>query len=141
MIATKGWVKNLLSKVLKKTVNNYSLEEQRIGTWIDGKPLYQKTIISSMPQVSGNGFIELAIDIKDLFIDTCLNSSGFFLSNNGISLPINGMVLANDIATSCTAYYSKTKNSIVMHCNNSLWNDRTAYITIQYTKTTDTATN
>ena len=23
--------------------NNYSTEEQRIGTWIDGKPLYQKT--------------------------------------------------------------------------------------------------
>ena len=24
--------------------NDYSLEEQRIGTWVDGKPLYRKTV-------------------------------------------------------------------------------------------------
>lgn len=31
------------TSVLSTPENNYSTEEQRIGTWIDGKPLYQKT--------------------------------------------------------------------------------------------------
>ena len=34
---------------------NYSTDEQTIGTWIDGKPLYQKTIVTSLPNTSTDG--------------------------------------------------------------------------------------
>ena len=47
MIASREYVKDLICKVLKsigfkKEFNKYSTEEQIIGTWIDGKPLYRK---------------------------------------------------------------------------------------------------
>lgn len=32
---------------------NYSTEEQKIGTWIDGKPLYRKTIIYTSGWIIG----------------------------------------------------------------------------------------
>lgn len=34
---------------------NYSTEEQRIGTWIDGKPLYRKTILLENVELPANG--------------------------------------------------------------------------------------
>lgn len=35
--------------------NSYSTDEVRIGTWIDGKPIYRKTTVSAVP--GGNGTI------------------------------------------------------------------------------------
>ena len=35
---------DLYSVAQTRTENNYSTEEQVIGTWIDGKPLYRKVI-------------------------------------------------------------------------------------------------
>ena len=32
---------------LSKTSDNYSTEEQVIGTWIDGKPIYQKIVVKN----------------------------------------------------------------------------------------------
>ena len=50
----------------------YSLEEKRVGTWIDGKPLYEKTIISTSKQ----------LDLSDLNYDTLLIIYfGMYVSN------------------------------------------------------------
>lgn len=43
--------------------NNYSINEQLIGTWIDGKPLYRKIISASIPPNNDN------------YIDTGLNNA------------------------------------------------------------------
>lgn len=44
------------SLMLSKTSDNYSTDEKVVGTWIDGKPLYQKTFIGS---INGNKTIIL----------------------------------------------------------------------------------
>lgn len=44
ILATKDWVISLINKVIKKGFNGYSTDEKRIGTWIDGKPLYRCVI-------------------------------------------------------------------------------------------------
>lgn len=42
---------------------NYSTEEQRIGTWIDGKPIYQKTLEKQVTNVSASGSVDITSEI------------------------------------------------------------------------------
>ena len=49
----------------KSQGNGYSLDEQIVGTWIDGKPLYQKVLIDATP-LSGT---KKTIDISSLNAD------------------------------------------------------------------------
>lgn len=42
---------------------NYSTEEQRIGTWIDGKPIYQKTFEKQVTNVSATGSVDITSEI------------------------------------------------------------------------------
>jgi hypothetical protein len=128
MFATKEWVKNLLSKVLKKKLNNYSLEEQRVGTWIDGKPLYQKTIKCTSPSTT-NESVEI---YKDETMEHIVNISG--TSGAGEArVPVN---YENIVST----WYRGSSHSIIMSVTHINYTNAEVYLTIQYTKTTDAAT-
>lgn len=116
--------------------NLYSEEEKIVGCWIDGKPLYQKTIVSTMPQVKTNGTsVDLSIDISALYINTFLDNSSFILSEDSTSIPCNTAMSASTITYISTVLY--TNQSLLIRSNNTTWNDRMIYITIRYTKTTD----
>ena len=103
--------------------NNYSTDEQVIGTWIDGKPIYRKVFIIENTTTS-----ETDIDVSSLNIENVIDISGIAY-NDSIQLPIN---FYNESGyNSC--YYSKHISSIkykISHGNN-------ARIIIEYTKTTD----
>lgn len=60
--ASKSWVQDLMKKVLKKfkasevdPLTNYSTEPQAIGTWVDGKTIYRKVIVTTTPTVQSEG--------------------------------------------------------------------------------------
>lgn len=133
MIATKQWVKNLLSKVLKKTVNNYSLEEQRIGTWIDGKPLYQKTIdFGSLPNASQKSVAHNIENADSIWI----NDGYVFNATTNTYYPL----FLPSTEKAASSWYCNVDRTIVRF---NVGSDRTAFnaiITLRYTKTTDTAT-
>ena len=116
------------------TGNDYSTDEQIIGTWIDGKRLYQKTFVGTTPtsaDTSGNfvlfnnGNIFENIRIVDGFgIDD--GSTPTYLQANG---EMHGwMVWANPTAI---RQRLNTTDQVSHYLN------RPAYVTIQYTKTTD----
>lgn len=110
--------------------NNYSTSEKIIGKWIDGKPLYQKTVYCN--KLPNNTSKEVAHNILNM--DFAVNVSGFCISSDGntsISFP-NANPISGTYLTTC--YASRT--SIILGTN---WNgsDRNCYVTIQYTKTTD----
>ena len=112
----------------------YSEEEQLIGQWVDGKPLYRS--IRSINTDSSNK--SLTIDISDLNIDKVIKSNGFFKrrNNNGfVPLPINYSV--------AYCYYDildTNKNKITLVRDMSThWSDVTFYCYFEYTKTTDTS--
>lgn len=106
----------------------YSTEEIRIGTWIDGKPLYRKTLLTTSP-VSTGSFAELGnaplSDIKTLVrLYGTLIRDDFVQSipNSTISLslePEKGKLLAY-ILNGATGSISKEM-----------------IISLEYTKTTD----
>lgn len=99
---------------------DYSTEEKIVGTWIDGKPLYQKTIyISSFPENTGS-FVHNIANIEHVTdVSACM-----FVSNGGIRV-FKGRAEIN------------ANNSSINITGSQGYSEYTGYSTIQYTKTTD----
>ena len=101
----------------------YSTEEQVIGTWIDGKPLYRRVIVDTTKS---------EIDLSSINIDYInLSKSVFIVHGITVSNYTNG----NDYAY--TVYDSNTKIlTTVTGGNATSLLSKTIYI-LEYTKTTD----
>ena len=106
----------------------YSTEEREIGVWIDGKPIYQKTVnVGALPNTSAS-YVAHGI----LNIDTIVSNMGCAKNGDGTNLPLP------NISTNLTyaIQVSVTSTDIVIQTGV----DRSAfsgYVTLQYTKTTD----
>lgn len=115
----------------------YSTEEAKIGTWIDGKPLYRKVITVPVFSVSasvGNTIIPDIMDNKNL-----ISASG-----------VLNITKSDGIITEIEIPYADTSNSFfaIQHrstniaIRNKWWESisvNSGFIIIEYTKTTDTA--
>jgi hypothetical protein len=114
----------------------YSEEEREIGVWIDGKPLYQKTIIGT---VSNNP--EIFFVGEDYDVDEYIHVFGKLKSINSadeFEFIETGYVNVNNYA----GFYNSggTRKNLKLYYNTDSYHiGSTYYITIQYTKTTDTA--
>ena len=104
--------------------NNYSTEEQVVGTWIDGKPLYQKSFIGT----TSNNNTDTGIT-HGLPIDIGLVVNGYVI--NGTSYIAVGF---HNGTNYFSAFVNKTQ--IQLRAQQIYWNNPFV-ITIQYTKTTD----
>ena len=106
--------------------HTYLTTEQRIGTWIDGKPLYRKVIDTTLPTPNGE-YVSVG-SISSL--DTLTNLSGTFC-DNGINIwyqipaSSNGFDLVMAIQNS---------NLLV---KNKVFSGGYLKIIAEYTKTTD----
>lgn len=132
MFCSKEWVKDLLTKVLKKKLNNYSLEEQKVGTWIDGKPLYQKTF--KFGTLKGRPNVDFEVDSPDaIFI-----AEGYGISIDGTIKPLffsypETVLEENE---TCTAFIYGTKDKLGFRLGTNVeWSE--TVVTLRYTKTTD----
>lgn len=105
--------------------HTYSYEERRVGTWVDGKPLYEKTVdFGSLPNATVK---EVPHGIEN--VDVIWVHDGYILADTGNFIPVV-VPLSNMAFTYC----NKQKIGI------SVSGDRKsniAVITIRYTKTTD----
>lgn len=107
---------------------NYSTEEQRIGTWIDGKPLYQKTYITTTPSE-----YDKSISIIDIDMNMLVLQINGFVYNEGMNTLEIGLWWGSDNYIS--AYCDIATHSIRMKQHS--YNSVPCYITLKYTKTTD----
>ena len=114
--------------------HNYSTEEQIIGTWIDGSTLYEKTI-SVQSNSATKGMIEIPInDIADN-INNITKFEGSAINANycrPVPLAFRYYEYSN-IGETISVLLNKSSKKFVVY-----WRDidfGTAYITIQYTKT------
>ena len=64
--------------------NNYSTEEQIIGTWIDDKPIYRKVYTDLSINMSINTWVKL-LDVNDLSIDMLINAIMYRNSDKAIA--------------------------------------------------------
>ena len=131
---TIQYTKNSDGTVRVGTGNDYSTDEQIIGSWIDGKPLYQKTVSGTMPNSTDTVAINHGISNFGVLVEL---SAVAYNENTGAKsiLPIVGDGYNNGY----------TKQSIISIENTALYlrnygidkSSMTAYITLRYTKTTD----
>ena len=122
MIATKSWVIDLLKKFNKKK-DVYSTDEQRIGTWIDGRPIYRKTFSNLTYGTKGSTWT--VINIDNVPSIDFLISSKCFSTNASISRVSNAI----DIKYEASKLYYYNAYSISSGAADTL--------VIEYTKTTD----
>lgn len=114
--------------------NNYSTEEKEIGTWLDGKKLYQKSFTNIVLSDSAAS----TIDISDLNIDTPVHIFGgvWTPSKTLFSEPVKWNANAGSDAGGTVAFEcAKTKLKVTPGAGG--WSNYVAHATIQYTKTTD----
>lgn len=108
-------------------LNVYSLDEQRVGTWYDGKPLYRKCF-SLTTKVGSN-----KIDVSNLNI-------GFFVGVSGQTKQPAGNFCSFSYKLNdedyCNAYYNSTAKQMIINCGTKFgFGD--SKLVIEYTKTTD----
>ena len=117
----------------------YSTEEQVVGTFIDGKPIYEKTIEFTCP---GYGFSNVIYEFADF--DKCIGLSGFCQSDSYSYLNIASLACYLEGGENVYEYFSLViKNkSLYLTVSKGLnvLAGKPCYCTIQYTKTTDTVT-
>lgn len=108
---------------------NYSLEEQEIGTWVDGKSLYRKTIITTVPSINGQSVLDFTN--KNL---VGISDAHTIWVNNG------------DSATEQLPYYASSNdycrirlksNAIQVIYEGTWFIGQPLWFNIKYTKTTD----
>ena len=114
----------------------YSTEEQVIGKWIDGKPLYQKTFpYASTITANTTTLITQIADVTDLNIDLLLNAEGYYFSSGGNQkCTFNNAVVGT---ISVVAFVSDDKLNVGTKRGSGEVTLSNIVVTIQYTKTTD----
>ena len=105
-----------------KSGNNYSTNEQVVGTWINGKPLYRKVVVIDNPS---NG---MTFSIAN--IDEPINVSWTQVHPTGVYFSYN-----HD-GTSCSTIFFKPTSKNFEITLQGAFNGKIVAI-IEYTKTTD----
>ena len=104
----------------------YSENEQRIGTWIDGKPIYRK-VIAKDSSFSGKN---TPYDLSSLNIDRFFGLHGIWKTSDGTQGTIP-FAFESDFVDAIYRTNGKTLNV------RTTMNIVSAYLAIEYTKTTD----
>ena len=109
---------------------HYSTEEKVIGTWIDGKPLYQRTFTGTCPNHTGQTIIQTLneeIQAKNIggYVEYTQGNSVFIPNYESSTWKvIFGISTVNGVST------------LRIEVGSDLFN-KPFYTTLQYTKTTD----
>lgn len=115
------------------TKDIYSTEEQRIGTWIDGKPIYRKTIIDTTFRTD---FYPIANNIKQF-----VNQYGYVQRKD---YPKASQFINSRAGTDMSIQFLASNTEVGIQIDwGSNWKNNYSdmfdkiIITVEYTKTTD----
>ena len=115
--------------------NVYSLEETVVGTWIDGKPLYKKTFVTTTPSSTTETTV---VDLTDFGHDMIFVKESFVCSalTSGTVTPMP-IYIASSVYAFTRIWQGNGISCKVSHTD---FRSLPLYITVYYTKTTDVAT-
>lgn len=107
----------------------YSTEETRIGTWIDGKPIYRKVFIGT----AGTNLTAVSVPLSALYVDHLIDVHAIIEDSNG---NITFITSYSDEYTTVPSLFT-SKTSITINAVKSILGGNRYYIIVEYTKTTD----
>lgn len=113
-------------------LNEYSLEEKKIGRWIDGRPIYSKTMMIDLD--SNENTVLVDHNIKD--IERCIYYTGNYKNGNEMRFLPQVYYTQEDFYL---ALYTVTNTSLRIYYGNWVKEHpgTKVYITLYYIKTTD----
>lgn len=107
----------------------YSEEEQVIGRWIDGKPLYRKVLSTTNSS---------DIDLSDVNIEIITSGTGVWSNNDMIiSMDYKGNSTSGYSSWNVGWFYDKTSKHITLQLGTNRTTFNKIILIIEYTKTTD----
>lgn len=106
----------------------YSEEEQLVGTSTDGRPLYQKTFITTLPSANADKDLDIGASVQDGWVYTAYVHGDY-----------NASMMDDYWYVYIGKNNSTTPNKIRIHNSLAGWADLPVTVTVQYTKTTDQA--
>lgn len=114
----------------------YSMEERAIGSWIDGRPLYQRTYYITSPTYENTDTNILLLDenVSIKRIDGMLTT----IESDGSISPIN---FAHNAGAMCACWFKPRLHCIYMRVGTGVQTSRPVELTLKYTKSTDEPTN
>ena len=114
----------------------YSFDEREIGVFVDGKPLYEKTYYNPNVQYSTASVEKSLFTVDD--VDTPVSIMGI-LSNSAKTNYRELTAVSGSNSDKLTwIRFNKTNNNVTFFATDT-WATAEIYVTIRYTKTTDTA--
>lgn len=117
----------------KKSEEVYSTEEVKIGTWIDGKPLYRKVVNAQFGTVVQGTETTVEVNLKN--VDFILVDK-YWLDRKTASSTINQGYVTDALYLGYTSF--SNSNTTLRFRTKQSWVSNTAiYAIIEYTKTTD----
>lgn len=122
---TSGTAQNkAYSQEYINNLNAYSTTEKRVGTWIDGKPIYRKSYQYEKTTIQNNIFIDTISNL-----DVIVNCQTYLVRSDGYKSINNFYASSSDMAT---VYVNP--NNIIEFAAPFIG---TLYVTLEYTKSDD----
>lgn len=126
------------------TQTNYSTSEQVVGQWIDGKPIYQKTIVSTLPTCTTDNTIAIkSVDIGSP-VGQIVSLDAYMDNGNGYIFQIicrTGFDNSGDVThfVLCDATTNACPEQSKVRFGNAraIYSGLDCWATVRYTKTTD----
>ena len=116
-------------------METYSTNEQVVGTWIDGKPIYRKVIsYTNSSTIGGVG------QVTNISVPHGISNLGTTIN---LKLLIGGIYPAPYLdgdgtkITKATWISRLDNTNVIFRIMNDTWSARTSYLILEYTKTTD----
>ena len=104
---------------------NYSTNEQVIGTWVDGKPIYRKTIyFPNGLLVQNNNWVSIGITASSLNIERFIKA--FAMGSPELAGGSGFNINVGNVNSNVSVYCDRNGDTIFID-----------YLTFEYTKTTD----
>ena len=114
----------------------YSTEETVVGTWIDGRPIYRTCLVDVLPTTADVTDIRSNVPWKDKNMDNLVNIYGSIYGSSNYPT-IKASIFDN---TLMRLWITPTSMCVIVKADYAPYLGRPFYLTVEYTKTTDTAT-
>ena len=153
-ISASGLNADSMADVLSGEVNNYAVTggntyttgEQIVGRWLDGKPIYQKTILDSFgANVTDTKIVfNFTYNIDTVISLNAMTNYGGPGTSSSTSNYWQPLTMINNSIQYCSKVWVEVENTTSHNCNLLLYNTNSVLInkpvicTVLYTKTTDT---
>lgn len=116
--------------IIKNGIEDYSTNETRIGTWIDGKPLYRRVFTGTL----SSGTYRNITSSRN--INKIIDAKGYFLSDN-VGYTLGKTIYSGESDLKSATRVIVLNNNLRLDADYSKFGAATYEIAVEYTKTTD----